>query len=86
MPTLRGYACPCGSTFEHLHMSPDDSAQCPGCARVPEERDEVLGGTMFNTIVPMYKGSLKHKAGYVHSHADRPAEKGLVAVPRKGSL
>ena len=41
---------------------------------------------MFNTIVPMYRGSLKQKAGYVHTHADRPAEKGLVAVPSKGNV
>lgn len=86
MPTLRGYACACGARFEHLHMASDEAAACPQCGRLAEERDELLGGKTFNTIVPMHRGSLKRKAGYVHTHADRPAEKGSVAVPNKGNL
>lgn len=40
----------------------------------------------FGTIIPMYKGSLRQKAGYVHTHGDRPAEKNSVAVPSKAVL
>jgi hypothetical protein len=30
---------------------------------------------VLSKIVPVYPGSKKHKAGYVHTHGDRPAEK-----------
>lgn len=82
MPKLRDYACACGTRFEYLHMAADNVATCPDCARVAEDRDEVLGGRLFTTIVPMSRSSLKNKAGYVHTHGDRPAEKISVAVPR----
>lgn len=59
---------------------------CPDCGGNVSEHDEQLGGQPFGTIIPMYKGSLKQKAGYVHTHGDRPAEKGSVAVPRKVDL
>ena len=59
---------------------------CTGCGSTVTERDEILGGALFDTIVPMHRTSLKNKAGYVHTHADRPAEKGSVAVPRKADL
>jgi hypothetical protein len=31
----------------------------------------------------MHKNSKRLKAGYVHTHGDRPAEKGSVSVPTK---
>jgi len=83
---LRGYRCECGTEFEHSHAPDDDVARCPSCARIATSDDEILGGRVFGTIVPMYKGSLKHKAGWQHTHADRPAEKGSVAVPRTGEI
>lgn len=30
---------------------------------------------MFTTIIPMYPGSKRFKAGYIHQFANRPAEK-----------
>jgi putative FmdB family regulatory protein len=30
---------------------------------------------LFTTIIPEYPGSKKRKAGYVHSHQDKPATK-----------
>ena len=86
MPKLREYRCACGVQFEHLFMTADETPACPECGVAASENDELMGGTLCSTIIPMYKGSLKQKAGYVHTHADRPAEKGSVAVPRKGNI
>lgn len=86
MAILRGYLCDCGERFEHTHRPNDDVARCPACARVATDKDELLGGHSFSVIVPMYKGSLKQKAGYVHSHGNKPAEKGSVSVPSKVSF
>lgn len=84
MPKIQDYVCKCGERFEYLSMGSDDVPSCPACGeRCPEGQP---GGRPFGTIVPMYKGSLKQKAGYVHTHADRPAEKGSVAVPRKADI
>jgi hypothetical protein len=86
---LREYVCSCGHRFEHTFMTSEDESTLPTCAKCDAQvvdDDEVLGGQTFGTIVPMYKGSLKQKAGYVHTHADRPAEKGSVAVPRKAEI
>jgi hypothetical protein len=81
MPKLREYVCPCGRSFEYIHMSPEDLARCE-CGREMTSDDERLGGVLFHVIVPMHRTSLKNKAGYVHTHGDRPAEKSSVAVPR----
>lgn len=62
-------------------MGPEDAARCD-CGRVMTSDDERLGGVVCQTIVPMHRTSLKNKAGYVHTHGDRPAEKSYVAVPR----
>lgn len=70
-------------------MTKDEEAtlpECPACGACVRENDEVFGGYVCGTIIPMYPGSLKQKAGYVHTHADRPAEKGSVAVPRKANV
>ena len=63
-------------------MNAEDLAACPACTRVMTPADEMLGGKSCKVIVPMSNTSLKNKAGYVHTHGDRPAEKGSVAVPR----
>lgn len=87
MPKMRDYACGCGNRFEFLHHPVDEIATCPACGRAMGEQDQVASAAApFGTIIPMYKGSLKQKAGYVHTHGDRPAEKGSVAVPSKAAL
>lgn len=84
MPKMRDYACGCGNRFEFLHHPSDETATCPACGRSMSEQDVVASSSRpFGTIIPMYKGSLKQKAGFVHTHGDRPAEKGSVAVPSK---
>jgi hypothetical protein len=65
-----------------MHMTEEDLATCPSCNAPVTSADEMLGGHSCTTIVPMSRTSLKNKAGYVHSHGDKPAEKGSVAVPR----
>lgn len=85
MPKLRDYVCSCGERFEFTHHPVDEIARCPSCGRAMSEGDAVVSSSKpFGTIVPMHNGSLKRKAGFVHSHGDRPAEKGSVAVPSKG--
>lgn len=55
---------------------------CCECFRQVSSKDELLGGRKLEVIIPSYKGCLKQRAGYVHSHGDRPAEKISVSVPR----
>ena len=87
MPKIREYVCDCGNRFEYMHMTEEDLAACPACRQPVSSKDEMLGGHSCTTIVPMSRTSLKNKAGYVHTHGDRPAEKGSVAVPRnKGDV
>ena len=63
-------------------MTDADEASCPACAKPATSADEMLGGHSCKVIVPMSRTSLKNKAGYVHTHGNKPAEKGSVAVPR----
>lgn len=67
-------------------MSDDEVAVCPACEKPVSSADELLGGKACTTIVPMSRTSLKNKAGYVHTHGDRPAEKGSVAVKGSGEI
>lgn len=84
MPKLRDYACACGTRFEFLQMA-DEPVHCPTCDDTQYDEDIVVGCSKpFSTIIPMHRTSLKQKAGYVHTHADRPAERGSVAVPSTG--
>lgn len=87
VPILREYVCDCGRRFEYTHMNDEDFAKCAHCDAVVTSSDELLGGKSCTTIVVMSRTSLKNKAGYVHTHGDRPAEKISVAVPRnKGEI
>lgn len=72
------YACSqCGVVREELldDTDPADDTvdDCEHC-HSPMERQHPAPVT-FTTIVPTYTGSAKHKAGYVHKHGNRPAEK-----------
>lgn len=61
-------------------MGDADPAVCK-CGRTMTVDEERLGGAIFHVIVPMYRGSLCHKAGYVHKYQNVPAEKTYVQVP-----
>lgn len=67
-------------------MREGDVAVCGACNNELTEENEVLGGRLFETIVPMHNKSLRSKAGYVHTHGDRPAEKTYISVPRGKSV
>lgn len=89
MAKLRGYWCSCGHRFEHTFYLVADEAtlpNCPECSVQVTEKDETFGAQKLDVIVPMHRTSLRSKAGYVHTHGDRPAEKGSVAVPSKANL
>lgn len=61
----------CGATKEDT-VSDDEKVLC-ACGG---EMERLLGaGHVFTTIIPDYPGSKRLKAGYVHSHSPRPAEK-----------
>lgn len=78
------YDCECGERFEKFVDTDDEVVTCPGCNSVATQTP---GGRVAETIVPMHRTSLKSKAGYVHSHGDRPAEKTSISVPaNKGAL
>ena len=85
MPKIQDYACRCGERFEYLSMGSSDLPACPSCGS-PDVSVSLGCAKPFGTIVPTYPGALKQKAGYVHTHGDRPAEKGSVAVPRKADV
>lgn len=85
MPRIDDYQCPCGHRFEYMRMASDEVVRCPSCGGT--EAVAAVGAKLVNVIVPMHRRSLTQKAGFVHSHGDRPAERGSVAVPAdKGSF
>ena len=82
MPKTQDYYCrSCGADYEFLHHPMDEPATCPKCSSVDAEK-RGTAGKLLSVIVPVYPGSKKKKAGWIHSHGDRPAEKGAIAVPR----
>lgn len=82
VPKIQDYACPCGELFEYMSMGDADPASCPKCLQVLGPAEIRPGGHKCEIIIPMYNGSLRQKAGHVHTHGDRPAEKRYVTVPR----
>ena len=81
MPKLNEYICrQCATRFEYIHENTTDIQKCPQCESTDSELQ--LGSYTLTTIIPTYRGCKRQKAGYVHSHGDRPAEKGSVSVPR----
>lgn len=85
MPRIDDYECRCGKRFEFTRMTPDTPVPCPDCGSL--EVEVIVGAKLVSTIVPMHRRSLTQKAGFVHSHGDRPAERGSISIPaNKGSF
>jgi putative FmdB family regulatory protein len=81
MAKLQEYACrACGKNYEFLHHPSNEPAACPSCGSLDAEL-QLGGAPLLTVIVPVYPGCKKHKAGFVHSHGDKPAEKNSVQVP-----
>lgn len=81
MPKLNDYTCnKCGTRFEYMCENAEDAPTCPSCDA--HEVEVCIGASKLLThIIPTYPGCKRMKAGYVHSHGDRPAEKVSVSVP-----
>jgi putative FmdB family regulatory protein len=85
MPRIDDHQCVCGNRFEHMRMTQDEHVSCPECRG--SDLEVLVSSHLVNVIVPMHRRSLTQKAGFVHSHGDRPAERGSVSVPaNKGSF
>lgn len=85
MPRIDDYECPCGKQFEFTRHPRDEQVVCPSCGGMNAAAR--VGAKLIDIIVPMHRKSLTKKAGFVHSHGDRPAEKRSVSVPaNKGSF
>jgi len=85
MPRIDDYECSCNEQFEHLRMTLEEEVRCPRCGDICATPK--VGSHLVDVIVPMHRRSLTQKAGFVHSHGDRPAERGSVAIPaNKGSF
>ena len=69
----------CGATSEALVRSDESEIDCPECG-APSARRLMCAPAVFQQIVPTTKTSKKRKAGYVHSHGDRPKTPGKIQV------
>jgi hypothetical protein len=66
----------CNNTFEQL-VDAVTEWPCP-CGKKAQRL--MPGGHSFTIIIPDYPGSKKLKAGYQHSHGDRPKTPGKIQV------
>jgi putative FmdB family regulatory protein len=83
MAKIQSYKCgDCSDVYEFMHHPSDEPAVCPKCGST---KTEVQLGTPLplHVIIPVYPNSKRLRAGYVHTHGDRPKEKISVSVPRK---
>jgi len=77
---MHDFVCPqCGTEIEEIvkvdkNGKVVDKLQCDACGTTMEIIFKKAPVT-FSTIVPDYPGSKKLKAGYIHTHGDRPATK-----------
>lgn len=72
----------CDTTFEDL-VRDDERPNCPVCGEGPVTR--LFSGThTCHVIIPTSLHSKKRKAGYVHSHGDRPKTPGKIQVGYTG--
>lgn len=80
MRKMFDFSCaPCGHQFEAL-VQDDEEVTCPECHEGPATR-RLSGGHQFVVIKATTLTSKKYKAGYQHSHTDRPKEKISSQVP-----
>lgn len=66
----------CGNVEEEIVDSGVLTVTCVQCGGVAE-RIYLTCPKQLTVIIPDYPGCKKHRAGYVHTHADRPATKVL---------
>ena len=74
------FICPaCDHQFDAL-VRDDTDVACPECHESPATK-RLSGGHLFTVIKATTLTSKKYKAGYQHSHIDRPKEKISSQVP-----
>jgi DNA-directed RNA polymerase subunit RPC12/RpoP len=79
---LRDYECKkCEEVFEDFDGS---EVACPKCKSAEVQRIFAKSPATLTVIIPTYPGCKKHKAGYVHSHGDRPKTPGKIQVGYTG--
>jgi putative FmdB family regulatory protein len=72
---LHDFECiACGSMFEEIVPAGMHRCPCPECG-AEGEKVYTKSPPILTAIIPAYPGCKKQKAGYAHSHADRPATK-----------
>jgi DNA-directed RNA polymerase subunit RPC12/RpoP len=80
MPKLVAYLCrDCQRQYEFLHHPVEEPARCPSCGSSSAEAQPIA--SVFRTIVPVYPGAKRRKAGYAHQFQNRPAERTSISVP-----
>lgn len=68
----------CEKTFEARAQYEERTKRCEECGT---EAERMIPAThSFSTIQVTHKKSLKLKAGYVHSHGDKPKTPGKIQV------
>lgn len=83
MLKMRDFECgACHATFEAL-CADGESVLCPTCGEQDCARVASNFRT-FGTIVPTTPSSKKLKAGYTHTHGDRPKTPGKIQVGYTG--
>lgn len=71
---LHDFKCPsCGEVKEEI-VKNGEIVRCDSCGK-SMEKIFLKSATHLTTIIPSYPGCKAQKAGYVHTHGDRPATK-----------
>lgn len=89
MPLLQDFRCrACNEVYEFMPREADaflereaETAICPKCGSQDAEL-QLNGGHQFHVIRPAHPATQQSRAGYVHKHQNRPAEKTSISVPR----
>lgn len=69
---LYDYECvKCGHCEESIQPPVTPTIECSKCGEVSEKYYTSCAKTL-TTIIPAYPGCKKNKAGYVHTHGDKP--------------
>ncbi len=71
MPMYDYQCMSCGHEEEDVMPSNTKVIPCSKCGE-KSERVFVSCAKALTTIIPSYPGCKKHRAGYVHTHGDRP--------------
>lgn len=69
---MRDFQCKCGVMLEELVDNEVRTWTCPTCGSAMEQV-WIAPPKIFSTVVPTYPGCKAQKAGYMHTHGDRPA-------------